>query len=81
MPAPALDRDLLGKIVGGVLGHVLKRRVDLEHNDALGPDLGGDLAQFRPELGKGRGRERARDVNNEGNRVDALRTDGRQVEP
>ena len=78
--APALDRNLVGKVVVGVLGHVLQNRVDLEDDDALGADLGRDLAQLRPELGERRGWERARDVYDEGNGVDALGTDGRQVE-
>ena len=45
--APALDDDLVGQIAGGVLGGVLKSGVDLEDVDALGLDLGRDLAAPR----------------------------------
>ena len=42
-----------------MLGRVLQDRVDLEDDDALGTDLGRDLAQLRPERGERRGWERA----------------------
>ena len=42
--APALDDDLAGQVVGGVFGGVLHLGVDLEDDDALGPDLVGDFS-------------------------------------
>ena len=57
--APALDDDPVGKVVGGMLRRVLQDRVDLEDDDALGTDLGRDLAQLGPELGERPGGERA----------------------
>ena len=81
VPPPALDRDLVGKIVGGVLGRVLQRGVDLEDDDALRLELCRDLAQLGPELGKGRRRQRSRGVDDDRDRVDALGADRGQVEP
>ena len=57
--APALERDIVGKVVGGMLGRVLQCGVDLEHEDPLGGDLGRGLAQFRPELIQRPDRDRA----------------------
>ena len=78
--APALDRDLVGQVGAGVFGGVLHRGVDLEEDDALRLKLGRDLAKLGPERRQGRRRQRARGVDDDGDRVDALRADRGQVE-
>ena len=57
-----LERDFLGQVVGRVLRRVLHRGIDLEHDDALGPDLRRDLAQLGPERRQRRHGQRARGV-------------------
>ena len=79
--APALDGDLVGQVGGGVFGGVLHRGVDLQEDDALRLKFCRDLADLGPELRQRPGRQRARGVDDDGDRVDALRTDRRQVEP
>ena len=78
--APALDDDLVGQVVRGVLGRVLHRRVDLEDMNALGLDLGRDFAELGPEVREGPGRQRAGGVDDDGDRVHALRADGGEIE-
>ena len=78
--APALDPDLVGQVGDGMLGGVLHRGVDLEGDDAPRLKLGGDFADLGPERRPGRRRQRARGVDDNGDRVDTLRSDRGQVE-
>ena len=79
--APPLERDLLGQVRGGIISRVLQRRIDLENDDAVARNLGRDLADLGPDLGKGLGRQRRGRVDDDGDGVDPLGTDRRQVEP
>ena len=79
--APALDADLVGQVGAGILGGVLHGGVDLEEeDDALRLKLGRDLADLGPERRQRVGRQLSRGVDDDGDRVDALRADRGQVE-
>ena len=71
--APALQRDLLGQVAGGIIGGVLQSGVDLQDEDGLRLQFGGDLAHLVPECGESPGWQRGRGVDNDGDRADPLR--------
>ena len=65
-PAPALDRDAVGQIPGGIPGRVLQHRVDLKDIDAVRLQFGGDLADLGPEQGQRFARQRGGGVDDDG---------------
>ena len=77
--APALDRDLFGQVVCGMLGRIRQRGVLQEDGDAVRANLGRDRAQRAPEFGAGGARERARGVHDDRDCGVALRMDGGEL--